>query len=217
MARLWDFVWNLVFGRLVPLVVFAILAAAAAWSATVAQAAAGESFYGTVHFVGQLAGFFFFAVLAISYFVRLPRRAGKRSVLVVLVAFGPFAIMWAAGTGRAQPGPLDVVGTVLVAVGLTYALASLAYLRASFSILPEARALVTGGPFAFSRHPVYLGEAIAAAGVVLPFGAARLLALVPLLACQAIRIRWEEEVLAAEFPEYADYAKRVPRYLPFLV
>jgi protein-S-isoprenylcysteine O-methyltransferase Ste14 len=35
----------------------------------------------------------------------------------------------------------------------------------SFSVMPEARRLVTNGPYSVIRHPVYLGEAVALAGV----------------------------------------------------
>jgi protein-S-isoprenylcysteine O-methyltransferase Ste14 len=41
-----------------------------------------------------------------------------------------------------------------------------------------------------------------------------MLVLAAFLAAQYIRIRAEERVLEGEFPEYADYRRRVPRYLP---
>ena len=68
------------------------------------------------------------------------------------------------------PGGTRRDGLVLVADlaghrGLAYSVWGLAYLRRSFSIIPEARRLVTGGPYRLSRHPVYLGEIATAIGV----------------------------------------------------
>ena len=110
---------------------------------------------------------------------------------------------------------MDGRGLALVLVGLTYTVWALGYLRRSFSILPEARRLVTGGPYALSRHPLYLGEGLAAIALNLPTvswpGA---ITLAFFLVAQYLRIRAEERVLERQFPEYADYRRRVPRYLP---
>ncbi|HJW90322.1 MAG TPA: isoprenylcysteine carboxylmethyltransferase family protein [Anaerolineales bacterium] len=75
--------------------------------------------------------------------------------------------------------------------------------------------LVTHGPFANVRHPMYVGLSIAAVGglflfqtwtmiffLLLPFGFVR-------------RARIEEQVLAAEFgEEWLDYCQRVPPLIP---
>jgi protein-S-isoprenylcysteine O-methyltransferase Ste14 len=208
------FLWDVVLGRVVPLVLFGAAAVFEAWRATLAQAAA-SSFAGAVEFASTLATCLFLALMCFSYLSRLPRRSGKRSLFVVLVTLGPLTSLALALAPHPPRVGLDLAGAILVTLGTAWSLAALAYLRTSFSVLPEARELVTRGPFALSRHPVYLGEAIAAVGLVVPLANARVLLLVPYFACQWLRLRWEEEVLAAEFPEYAAYAARVPRYLPF--
>jgi protein-S-isoprenylcysteine O-methyltransferase Ste14 len=97
-----------------------------------------------------------------------------------------------------------------------YTVWGLAYLRRSFSIIPEARRLVTGGPYRLSRHPVYLGEIATAIGVNLATaGWLSILAIAYFIACELMRMRWEERILALTFPhEYPEYARSVPRYLP---
>ena len=41
------------------------------------------------------------------------------------------------------------------------------------------------------------------------------LAIAYFIACELLRIGWEERILAQAFPaEYPGYARRVPRYLP---
>jgi protein-S-isoprenylcysteine O-methyltransferase Ste14 len=76
--------------------------------------------------------------------------------------------------------------------------------------------LTTTGPYAYTRNPLYLGSFIIAAG----FGVAArswLIGLVMLVFFGAVYlpvIRSEETFLRQTFPEFADYAARVPRLLP---
>jgi protein-S-isoprenylcysteine O-methyltransferase Ste14 len=113
--------------------------------------------------------------------------------------------------------------TTLVLAGDFVALASYVWLLASvlalgkcFGILPEARGLVTRGPYRFVRHPVYLGELGAVLGFVI--GAPtfwNIGVLVAFYAAQAVRMRLEEQALTREFPEYAGYAAATPRLVPW--
>ena len=75
--------------------------------------------------------------------------------------------------------------------------------------------LVTNGPFAIVRHPMYLGIILAALGSLLIYATWTTL----LFACFAplitFRARREEAVLAAEFSEqWQEYCQRVPAFLP---
>lgn len=76
-------------------------------------------------------------------------------------------------------------------------------LRKAFSVTVEARTLVTGGPYRFIRHPIYTGEALTAAMVVIlrlsPLNAALF---VLFTALQLYRSRLEERKLLRVFPEY---------------
>ena len=79
--------------------------------------------------------------------------------------------------------------------------------------------LVTTGPFAFVRNPLYLGNIALWAGFAL---ASRQVWLVPVtIVVLAVEyhaiVRWEEHLLEARLGEaYRDYAGRVPRWLPTL-
>jgi protein-S-isoprenylcysteine O-methyltransferase Ste14 len=76
-------------------------------------------------------------------------------------------------------------------------------LRHSFSITVEARSLVTTGPYRWVRHPVYLGEMLAATSVVVwrwSFLNASILALFVFV--QMLRAHWEEAKLERVFPDY---------------
>ena len=160
----------------------------------------------------------YFTMLVVLYSTRLPKRGTDHRAAVVFIAFtGTFSAIAAPflpGGGHRQG--LVLAADLLATFGLAYSVWGLAYLRRSFSIIPEARRLVTGGPYSLSRHPVYLGEIVAAIGINLATaGWAGGLAVVYFIMCELLRIRWEEGVLARAFPnDYPAYARRVARYLP---
>jgi protein-S-isoprenylcysteine O-methyltransferase Ste14 len=93
----------------------------------------------------------------------------------------------------------------------------LLYLRRSLSIIPEARRLVTGGPYRLIRHPLYAAEILAAFALVLARpGLWATLMLVPFIVVQMLRARFEEGLLSRIFPEYKLYAAHTPRLIPLV-
>ena len=94
---------------------------------------------------------------------------------------------------------------------------SMSYLRRNLSIIPEARRLVVTGPYRFARHPLYFAEICAATALLLaaPYRTPAI-ALVIFIVMQNIRASFEERLLRATFPEYADYARRTRRIVPFV-
>ncbi|HZQ50114.1 MAG TPA: isoprenylcysteine carboxylmethyltransferase family protein [Candidatus Dormibacteraeota bacterium] len=168
--------------------------------------------------IRQVLALAYFTMLVVLYSTRQPARGTDHRLTVILVAFtGTFsAIVASFLPGGVRREALILPGDILATVGLAYSVWGLAYLRRSFSIVPEARRLVTGGPYAFSRHPVYVGEIATAIGVNLATaGWAAGLAVVYFVGAELLRMRWEERILSQTFPnEYPAYAARVPRYLP---
>lgn len=89
--------------------------------------------------------------------------------------------------------------------------------RARANILPHraATALVTKGPFAFSRNPIYLGNTLMMVGAGLAFGNPWLIAtgLTAALLVERLAIRREEQHLEARFGQaWRDYSARVKRW-----
>jgi protein-S-isoprenylcysteine O-methyltransferase Ste14 len=102
---------------------------------------------------------------------------------------------------------------LLLSVGLM--LYPLTALGKSFSLMPQARKLVTSGPYAIVRHPLYLIEEAVIASVLLQYAWYTALPFLAVhIAVQIRRIRLEEEVLRNAFPEYTAYAERTPRLIP---
>jgi protein-S-isoprenylcysteine O-methyltransferase Ste14 len=110
---------------------------------------------------------------------------------------------------------LNLLATMLVIGGAAFAVYSILSLGRSVSIMAEARRLVTHGPYARIRHPLYLGEEIVLLGITLEFISPWALAL---LACQwAFQLRrmgYEERTLKGAFPEYEIYMERTSRLIP---
>jgi protein-S-isoprenylcysteine O-methyltransferase Ste14 len=118
---------------------------------------------------------------------------------------------------RGQPSALAIAGEAIALLGCCVLLRSVLSLGRSFSLLPEARRLVTAGPYRYVRHPVYLGEITICGGLVLAsVGVRNLVCAALFAAAQAYRMRLEERALSATFPEYPAYAARTGRLLPRL-
>ena len=108
-----------------------------------------------------------------------------------------------------------VVSTSLIFLGDALAVVTLVQLRRSFSIMPEARELVTWGPYRLVRHPLYLAEGIATIGTVMQFlSASAILLLVVQVLFQLRRISNEEAVLKETLPGYLAYQQRTARLIP---
>jgi protein-S-isoprenylcysteine O-methyltransferase Ste14 len=107
------------------------------------------------------------------------------------------------------------LGVVLTASGLTISVWSLSHLRRSFSIMAEARRLVTSGPYRWVRHPLYLGEALTMLGLCFEIGTLEALLFWTLVtAFQLQRARIEEEKLSRQFAEHGAYRQTSYFILP---
>jgi len=101
-------------------------------------------------------------------------------------------------------------------LGLPVALLGLSLRAWAAGHLAKNRELATGGPYAYTRNPLYLGTLLVAAGLVI---AARSPGLVALFAALFLLvylpvIQLEEQHLRKLFPEYSGYAADVPALLP---
>lgn len=113
------------------------------------------------------------------------------------------------------PASLHLLSILLILSGTVFSLYSVMRLGRSISMMPEARKLVTDGPYSMMRHPLYLGEAVALFGLTLQFFSGWSLLILGLqCAFQFERMKNEEKVLASAFPEYLNYMKRTDRLVP---
>src|SRR5262249_13688544 len=113
--------------------------------------------------------------------------------------------------------PVQVLADLLIIGGAIGSLVAVSGLGEAFSIMPEARSLVTSGPYAIVRHPLYVAEIIGVAGMVLQFQQpwAGMLG-IAICVLQYWRTVFEEQVLIQAYPEYVAYRTRTRRFIPYL-
>ncbi|HXO33580.1 MAG TPA: isoprenylcysteine carboxylmethyltransferase family protein [Candidatus Acidoferrales bacterium] len=103
------------------------------------------------------------------------------------------------------------VAAIVVAPGLLIRALASGHVR-------KNEALATSGPYAYTRNPLYLGSLLMGLGFAV---AARswwvgIVLVVMFVAIYLPVIRGEEAFLRQKFPEFEEYARRVPRMLPRL-
>jgi protein-S-isoprenylcysteine O-methyltransferase Ste14 len=124
------------------------------------------------------------------------------SGFLIVVVFGWFS--------HPTPGSL--------AFGLPISVLGLALRAWAAGCLAKNRELATGGPYAHTRNPLYIGTLLVAAGLAVSsrsVGLGALFAVVFLFVYLPV-IQLEEQHLRSIFPEYSAYAGRVPALWPCL-
>jgi protein-S-isoprenylcysteine O-methyltransferase Ste14 len=159
-------------------------------------------------------------LVVVSFLVRGRPRAGAPNwsarVIAYTNSFIILAFIWVASQAHPEwlrptaDRTIRLAGSLLWAIGAVLSLWPLWYLRRSFSLEPEARHLVTTGPYRLARHPIYTVYLLINTGIILrhltaPFA----LVLAVWLTTLLLRIRYEEGVLTSVFPEYPEYRRRV--------
>ncbi len=194
---------SFIIGRALPIGVFGFLVAI---QAELAFAGVQNASHGgldrtqVMYLLNRLLTVAFFAFLVVIYAIRRKAIARDHNPVAIAAALvGSFVLY-------------------CLACGITWALYSLSYLGRRFSIVPEARGLVTSGPYRLARHPIYLGEILAGFGLVLPTVVSlHAVVFAVFLGAQLARTYFEERVLRSTYPQYEAYARRTRRLIPFVL
>ena len=175
-----------------------------------------DAAYG-VHIAMRLSTIAFLLLLAAAVILRARPSGKARGLEPRISAFiGTFLIYAIPLCPRRELSlSAEMVSTMLILIGSAGAVVALSQLRRSFSMMAEARRLVTSGPYRFVRHPLYLAEELAIIGIFMQFASAwTALLLAVQIAFQLRRMHNEEVVLTETFPEYAAYRRRTARLIP---
>lgn len=159
------------------------------------------------------------------------RRESAGSRLVRMVAIlGAFALLWASSIPLAWLNqrflPAGVwcfwTGAAITAGGLLFSVWARRHLGANWSqsvTLKEGHELITSGPYALVRHPIYTGLLLGFVGCAVARGEWRGLLAVALVGGVLWRkLRLEEKWMREQFGEpYEDYSRRVAALLPHVI
>jgi protein-S-isoprenylcysteine O-methyltransferase Ste14 len=172
-----------------------------------------------VSLLRQLVALVLVILLMTFLIIRNPAKAKAKGLMPRFAAFaGTYlgvVVVWLPAQPMTLAGSL--LSLALMLSGAAFSIFSITHLGRSFSVMAEARRLVTDGPYARVRHPLYLGEAISFLGLTLQYLSPLALAIfVVQIGFQLVRMRNEEKVLAGLFPEYEAYRVRTARVLPGL-
>ncbi|MBV9849263.1 MAG: isoprenylcysteine carboxylmethyltransferase family protein [Armatimonadetes bacterium] len=171
-------------------------------------------------------GYWLIAARSAKRTVRGPAWAGwiaLRLVLaVVIVALQRARLLH--GLVSAAPGPVaEALGVALCAAGMGVAVWARRHLGRNWGTPMSAKmepVLVTSGPYAWVRHPIYAGLLLALAGSALVLGPVWLAPAVLLIAGAYFlyAARAEEALLARQLPEaYPRYRARTRLLIPFVL
>jgi protein-S-isoprenylcysteine O-methyltransferase Ste14 len=124
------------------------------------------------------------------------------------------------GHAAVKPLPIFLGGLVLIVAATFCSLAGLLALGRNLTPFPKPSAkteLVQHGIYALIRHPLYTSVFCAAVGWSLVWQSWPALAVSFVLAIFFdTKARHEERWLRQQFPEYADYERRVRRFIPWI-
>lgn len=172
---------------------------------------------GAIAVLVQIANLLFFLLAITLLIIRrpalrksegiAPRLAGVLGCVMPLTVLAP---------PRAEVSyATSVLLSALGVVGIVGSIYTMLWLGRSFSVLPQARGLVTDGPYRVVRHPLYLAEFFVifsrAFELAQPWP---FLVIVLAVGSQLARMYYEERILSEQFPAYREYVRHTARLIP---
>lgn len=162
---------------------------------------------------------------------RMSRTVGVVLQIIIIPAFHAGVPWWLSllsvrhGWLAGRPGILNLLGLIPVAAGFYllflclrehFVAAPKGWKFEKTPVYPTPPYLITGGPYRYSRHPIYLGEGAIWVGWIIFFGSLAVLAAFVAMGTflGPVIVRREERGLEARFGDvYREYKRSTPRWI----
>ena len=171
-----------------------------------------------VGFIHHLLIVFFYILLILLYFLRTSpistNKSPVRNIIAIVTTSIPFTIPLLGRNLFLDPLSI-IISSVIIILGMLLSIFALLALGRNVSIIPQARKLVSHGPYRLVRHPLYLGELICVFGIVVAeITTPKITVFLLFMTAQIYRSLWEEKLLISIFPEYKEYSSKKRRFIP---
>lgn len=144
----------------------------------------------------------------------------QKGRMLVFLQFGLIIILAMYPDSATVDSRTNILGTVVIAIGLVLLFAGFRGLGKSLTANPvpnQDGVLVTTGVYGIIRHPIYLGLLIITFGLVISSGVwGQIVVWLALAVLLVYKMRWEEVLLTAKYKGYAEYMAKVPAIVPGL-
>ena len=143
-----------------------------------------------------------------------------QGILIGLILFGPQGFLLLPQSLGSWLPYLQVLGAAICILGLLLSLLAALNLGKNLTPLPcpkDDSQLIQLGLYRFVRHPIYSGVLLVGIGWLLIYPCALILLYVIALAIFfEFKIKLEERWLLEKFPAYAEYCKKVKKFIPWV-
>ena len=115
---------------------------------------------------------------------------------------------------------IDMAGVIINLIGVAFAITARRWIGTNWSgtvTVKKDHELITTGPYAMTRHPIYTGMLFGLIGAALILGEMRgLISVILFFVAIQMKMFTEEKFMQENFKEYADYKRKTKKLIPLI-